>query len=64
MAEVFLGWEKEGGIFRMGYSSHYSSNPTSPVSTSSWWGRVDGAGEGGVAPNYLGWELGRAPSAE
>lgn len=47
----------------MGYSSHYSSNPTSlSVSTSSWWGRVDKGVEGG--PNYLGWELRQSPSAE
>lgn len=29
MVDVFLGWEQEGGIFRMGYSSCDSLNPTS-----------------------------------
>lgn len=29
MVDVFLGWEKEEGIFRIGYSFHYFSNPAS-----------------------------------
>lgn len=27
VAEVFLGWQRVGGIFRMGCSSYYSSDP-------------------------------------